>query len=73
MLEKINQAMQMWKDGNTHGEIKKVTGLAHEQEYAATEVASKHNLSAKHVFSRLPQIKDGMTAAEIEAALTKSG
>jgi hypothetical protein len=69
MLDKIKQAMRMWNSGYTHGEISEVTDLSHEQEFASTELAKQYNLSAEHIYSRLPKIKPGMKAAEIEAVL----
>jgi hypothetical protein len=69
MLDKIKQAMRMWQAGYTHGEIKEVTGLTHEQEYVATEMAGRFNLTAEYIYGKLPRIKAGMKSAEIQAIL----
>lgn len=70
MLDKIKQAMRMWAAGNTHSEIKEVTGLSHEVEYAATQIAKRYSLTAERVYLRIHSIKPGMTSAEIEALFT---
>lgn len=66
MLDKIKQAMRMWKAGNTHGEIKEVTGLTHEQEYTSTEIAKQLNLSPQDILGKIDKIKEGMKSEEIE-------
>jgi hypothetical protein len=70
VLDKIKQAQRMWEAGNTHGEIKEVTGLSHEIEYTATEIARWHSLTAEQVYVKIPFIKPGMTSEEIEAIFT---
>lgn len=67
MINQIKQAMRMYKAGNTHGEIKEVTGLSSEVELAATEIASKYSLTAQQVYVKLPLLKPGMKWGEVEA------
>jgi len=65
MLDKIKQAQRLWKNGATHGEIKEITGLNHEQELAAVEFGA----SAELVYTKFPRLKEGMKYQEIKELL----
>lgn len=70
MIDQIKQAMRMWQAGNTHGDIKEVTGLSSEVELAVTEIASKYSLTAERVYVKIHSLKPGMTWQEVEAVFT---
>lgn len=63
----IQQILDDWNSGFTHGEIKARHNVTDEQDFAITECSS--GLSISEIESRLISLKPGMKAARIMAVM----
>lgn len=68
-IEQVKKAIQMWENGSTHGTIKTVVELTHEEEFAITEVGYSLNMTAERIHSKLPKLQPGMKSGQIRIVM----